>query len=240
MAERIDDIGFGGLKLIQDPGGFCFGVDAVLLADYADVKAGGAVIDLGTGTGVIPLIISRKSKAGRIVGVELQQESAALALRNVEMNGLAGRIEIINADITDLNARFEKGAFDAVVSNPPFIAGHSGVRNLSRAKMTARHETTADLEDFIRIASELLRSKGSFYLVHRPSRLVDIVSLARKYKLEPKRIRLVHPSRTAAPNIMLLHCTKDGNPELRFEKPLYIHRIDGGYTKELLRIYGKA
>ncbi len=239
MCERIDDIGFGGLKLIQDPGGFCYGVDAVLLADYAKVRPNSDVIDLGTGTGIVPLIISHKTSARRIVGIELQPEAAVLAARNVELNGLQGRIEIINSDVSEISGRFDKGSFDAVVSNPPYMAGQAGVKNLSEARMISRHETTADLEAFIRAASELLRFKGSLFLVHRPSRLVDILVLSRKYRLEPKRIRLVHPSRNAVPNIMLLHCTKNGNPELKFDKPLYIHKIGGGYTAELLRIYGK-
>ncbi len=238
--ERIDDIGFGELKLIQRPGEFCYGVDAVLLADYAKVKAGSSVLDLGTGTGIIPLIISHKTNARKIFGVELQQSVAELAQRNVVLNNLQDRIQILKADIGKLPEMLEKGSFDIVTSNPPYMAKKAGVKNKTDARTIARHETTADLEAFIRVASLLLRSKGSFYLVHRPSRLVDILSLTRQYRLEPKRIRFVYPSRNEKPNILLIQCVKDGNPELIFDKPLYIHKLKGGYSRELLEIYDKV
>ncbi len=237
--ERIDEIGFGGLKLIQDTEEFCYGIDAVLLASYAKIKKNSLVIDLGTGTGILPLILSHKTDALKIIGVEFQQKSAELANRNVALNGLSHRIEVIQADIKDIHCQFPPHSFDAVISNPPYIGNNAGVKNRHSAKSMARHETTADLETFFSAASLLLKDRGDFFLVHRPSRLVDCMSMGRRYCLEPKRIRLVHPNRSSNPNIVLVHFVKNGRPELTFEKSLFVYKKNGGYTAEVLKIYEK-
>ncbi|HHU16874.1 MAG TPA: methyltransferase, partial [Clostridiales bacterium] len=173
--ERIDNIGFGNLRLIQKPGDFCYGIDAVLLATFADVSKGGKVIDLGTGTGIIPLILSHRTEETEIIGVEVQKDSYERGLRNVDLNNLSERITMIHGDVNEIAEKklFGKHSFDVVTTNPPYIKGVSGIKNKEEAKTIARHETTADLSDFIRAASFLLKERGDFYMIHRPSRLVD-------------------------------------------------------------------
>lgn len=237
--ERIDEIGFGDLRLIQKPEDFCYGIDAVLLATFAEVRKGGRAADLGTGTGIIPLILSHRTEAEEIIGVEVQQDSYERGLRNIEINNLSQRIRLICSDVKSLtkDEKLRSGSFDAVLSNPPYVAGNGGLKNKMEAKTIARHETTANLEDFIREASLLLRDRGDLYMVHRPNRLVDICTLSRKYKLEPKELMLVSPNRTSAPNILLLHCVKHGRPELKFLDPLFVYDENGNYTDEILKRY---
>ena len=237
--ERIDEIGFGGLKLIQEPEEFCYGIDAILLSDFAKIKRGSIVADLGTGNGIIPLVLSHKTEATKIVGVELQPRVADLASRNIALNGQGGLITILCADVKDLAGHLSPNSYDAVVSNPPYVEKSAGVKNRQQAKMIARHETSAGLAEFFSAASSLLKDKGDFFLVHRPSRLADSLTLGRQYQLEPKRIRLVHPNSAALPNIVLLHFVKNGRPELKFEKPLFVYKKDGCYTAEILKIYEK-
>ena len=237
--ERIDEIGFGNLRLIQKPEDFCYGIDAVLLATFADVRKGAKVIDLGAGTGIIPVILSHRTEASEIVGVEIQQDSYERALRNVFLNGLEDRIRMIHGDVKRLVKEKLVGrhSFDAVLTNPPYVKGGGGLKNRDHAKTVARHETTAGLEDFIEEAGLLLKDRGNFYMVNRPNRLVDIVALCRQHKLEPKELRLVCPDRDTAPNIMLLHCVKHGRPDLKFLDPLYVYKEDGAYTDEIMRLY---
>lgn len=235
--ERIDDIGFSGFRLIQRLGDFCYGVDAVLLADFSKVKKGGRVCDLGTGTGIVPLVVKHKTEAAEIWGVELQKKSFDLAVRNMELNGVSDCIHILHGDVKEAPAFLGEGTFDTVVSNPPYMARGGGLVNGGTEKMIARHETSAGLEDFIKAAVTLLRDRGSFYLVHRPFRLADIIVCCRKYQLEPKEMRLVAPKAAAAPNIVLLHCVKRGKPELAVLPPLAVYQEDGRYTEEILRIY---
>lgn len=237
--ERIDEIGFGNLRLIQKPEDFCYGIDAVLLATFAEVKKGSRVADLGTGTGIIPLILSHRTDASELVGIEVQKDSYERGLRNIALNNLSERVHIINSDVKDLTKdnQLSPGSFDTVLSNPPYVAGNGGLKNKNSAKTIARHETTAGLEDFIREASVLLKDKGDFYMVHRPNRLVDICVLSRKFKLEPKELMLVSPNREAAPNILLIHCVKHGRPELKFLDPLFVYDEEGNYTEEILKRY---
>lgn len=244
--ERIDDIGFANLRLIQRPEEFCYGIDAVLLSSFARVKKQGRVIDLGTGTGIIPIILSHKTEAREIVGIEIQPSSYQLALRNISINNLENKLKMINLDVKNigdggisetLTSILGKGSFDAVTSNPPYVKGRGGLKNKNEAKTIARHETTASLEDFIKSASWLLKDKGDFFLVHRPDRLVDICVLCRENNLEPKKIRFVSPSREKGPNILLVHCVKYGNPELKFLDPLYVYNENGEYTQEIMEIY---
>ncbi|WP_324822567.1 tRNA1(Val) (adenine(37)-N6)-methyltransferase [Sinanaerobacter sp. ZZT-01] len=237
QGERIDEIGFGKLCLIQEPQTFCYGIDSVLLASYAKVKRGSNVCDLGTGTGIIPLILSHKTEASTIWGIEVQADSYQRAVRNVELNQLSDRLRILHSDVLDTKHYFKKGSFDVVVSNPPYMGNANGLKNVDEKKKIARHETSAGLEDFISAAAYLLKDKGDFYLVHRPSRLVDICHLGRNYRLEPKRIRFVCPSYRKKPNILLTHFVKYGRPELKFEEPLFVYEEDGSYTEEILKIY---
>jgi len=237
--ERIDEIGFGNLRLIQKPEDFCYGIDAVLLATFAEVKKNGKVIDLGTGTGIIPIILSHRTEATEIVGVEVQKDSYERGLRNVFLNDLGERVKMVHSDVKQLvkEKKVNPHSFDAVLTNPPYVKGDGGIKNKETAKMIARHETTASLSDFIQEASLLLKDRGDFYLVHRPNRLVDISILCRQYKLEPKEIRLVSPNKDSAPNIFLIHCVKNGRPELKFLDPLYVYKEDGNYTDEIMKLY---
>lgn len=239
--ERIDNIGFGDLRLIQKPGEFCYGIDAVLLSTFAEVIKYGKVIDLGTGTGIIPLILSHRTEAANIVGVEVQKESYERGLRNIELNNLKDRVTLIHGDVKELEEKnlAAKNSFDVVITNPPYIKGGGGIKNKEEARTIARHETTADLSDFIRAASFLLKERGDFYMIHRPSRLVDISIICRQNKLEPKKLKLVSPNRDAAPNLLLIHCVKYGMPELKFLDPLYVYQDDGSYTPEIMDLYGK-
>ena len=237
--ERIDDMGFDSLYVIQKPEDFCYGIDAVLLADFAELKKNARAVDLGTGTGAIPLILSRKFKNADIIGVEVQQEAYERAVRSVELNGLTDRIQMIHADVKDITEILPAGCFDVVLSNPPYNGQGDALTSGSEAKMIARHETTATLEDFMAAAASLLRDRGEFYLVHRPARLVDIFSFGRTLHLEPKEIQFVHPSLGKAPNIVLIKFVKNGGTELRFKEPLFVYDEDGGYTREVKKIYGK-
>lgn len=237
MGERIDDIGFGGYRLIQDPDQFCYGVDAVLLADFSAAKKEDSILDLGTGTGVIPLILYHKSKAQKIVGLEKQREAYELACKNAKMNELSEMIRFVHGDVLCTEMYFKKGEFSLVVANPPYTEKGKGPLSLSCAKRTARHETTAGVADFIKAAQYLLPPKGSFCIVHRPSRLVDIIVACRQHQLEPKRVRFVSPAPDESPNIVLLQCIKNGGKELVVEPTLFIRSRKGVYSADLNRIY---
>ena len=246
--ERIDRIGFGDLRLIQKPEDFCYGVDAVLLAHFA--STGGEqennirlkvkrAIDLGSGTGIVPIILSHKTDIDRIFGLEIQKESFQRALRNIMINGLEKRTEILHGDVSDIEKVINKdfiGTFDMVTTNPPYILNNGAIKNEKIPKTLARHETSGLLEDFIRSAALLLKTRGDFYMIHRPSRLIDICVFCRVNKLEPKGIRFVSPREGKKPNILLLHCVKNGNPELKFMKNLNIYE-GTQYSKEINEIY---
>lgn len=243
--ERIDEIGFGGLKLIQKPKEFCYGVDAVILADFAAKsvkKAPELIIDLGTGTGVIPLILSYKTDAADIRGVEVQTGSWERAVRSAELNSLSHRLTFINGDIKDVGQTWGQdmgGQADVVVSNPPYFKSGGAIVNGLSAKAVARHETTADLMDFMRCAAYLLKPKGDFFMVHRPSRLADICCFGREQGLEPKTMRFVSPSKECAANILLVHMVKGGGAELKLLPTLAVYDSEGNYTEELLESYNR-
>ena len=190
--ERIDDLQRNNYRIIQDPERFCFGMDAVLLSGFAKAKEGDHVIDLGTGTGIIPILMEAKTKASNLVGLEIQPESADMAQRSVELNHLEKKIRIVTGDIREASSIFGAATFDVVTSNPPYMTEHHGITNEKSPKAIARHELLCTLEDVICQAAKLLRPGGSFYMVHRPFRLVDIMVLMREYHLEPKRMKLVY------------------------------------------------
>lgn len=240
--ERIDEIGFGDLRLIQCPKEFCYGVDAVILADYATKnlkKKPDIIVDLGTGTGVIPLILSHKTRANTIIGVEVQVDSYDRACRNVIINGLEERLSFVNEDVKDIEnwAKELKGNVDVVISNPPYFISGGGITNDLTPKTIARHETTAGLNDFLAAASYLLKPRADFFMVHRPSRLADICCYGRSNGLEPKGMCFVSPNMESAPNIVLVHMVKGGGKELKFQEPLAVYDSNGNYTEKLLEAY---
>ena len=247
--ERIDKIGFGNLEIIQNPEQFCYGVDAVLLSEmaakYRSAKGNKIkrVCDLGTGNGIIPLIMSHKIPESEILGVEVQKEVFQLAKRNVSHNGLENRIKIENFNVTDITKIRESnlsGTFDIVTSNPPYTAAGSGMQCANPALMIARHEIEGTLDDFVRCAGELLCYRGDFFMVHRPSRLVDICQTCRKYRLEPKDMLFVSPKPGSKANILLIHCIKDGKAELNVLPELNVRNGVGEYTERVLKAYEKA
>lgn len=238
--ERIDDLELNGLKIIQNKDGFCFGMDSVLLSDFAkEIKKSSTILDMGTGTGILAILLSAKTQDTKITGVEIQPEVAQMAQRSVELNQLEERINILCEDIKKLKEIYEAGSFDAIVTNPPYKKKGTGGMNENEAKLISRHEITASLEDFISIASYLLKDQGSIYMVHRPERLADIMVNLRKYKLEPKVIKFVYPNQEKEPNLILMKATKNARPFLKVEKPIYIYDAQGNYTKDVLRIYCK-
>ena len=236
--ERLDDLQLNGLHLIQDPEGFCFGVDAVLLSHFARPKKKDRVIDLGTGNGVIPLLLAGKNPHCHITGVELQPKQAERACRSVAMNGLTERIQILNHDIRQLGEVLAPASFQVVTSNPPYLPPGS-LTNPREDKAIARHEIALTLQELMAQAAWLLEPGGQFYLIHRPQRLVDIMVLGRQYRLEPKWMQMVHPYGHKAPTMVLLQLSKNGRPELKSHPPLIIYHPDGTYTPQLLACYGK-
>jgi len=237
--ERIDDLQIKGLKIIQNVEGFCFGVDAVLLANFSQVKKGQRVIDLGTGTGIIPILIAGKTQAKEVIGLEIQDEVAEMAHRSVMLNDLSHKVKIINDDIKNAVSLFGRESFDVVTTNPPYKHCGSGIVNPEDKKAISRHEIKCTLEDVISASAMLLKDGGRFYMVHRPERIVDIIYLMRQYRLEPKRLRFVHPYPAKKPNLLLIEGLKHGNAFLNFMDPLYIYDNDGNYTKEIDDIYGR-
>ena len=235
--ERIDDLQLGGLKLIQDTTAFCFGVDAVLLADFAASANSSAMLDMCSGNGIVPILLSAKTNTPRIEALELQSAPADLARRSVEMNGLSHRIHITCGDVMDAVSIYGKSAFDAITCNPPYMPHGGGLINAADTKTIARHETTCTLEDIIAVSAQLLTSGGRLFMVHRPERLVDILTLMRQYSLEPKRLRMVHPSAHKKANIILIEGVRGGGRELKMMPPLYVYGEDGKYSKEIDEIY---
>jgi len=238
--ERIDDLELNNLKIIQNKNGFCFGMDSVLLSDFAkEIKPKSTILDMGTGTGILGILLCGKTRDTKIVGVEIQQEVADMATRSIELNNLQERFEIICENIKNLKEKYKAESFDNIVTNPPYKKQGTGGINEEKSKLISRHEITANLEDFIAIASYLLKDQGSIYMVHRPERLVDILSFLRQYKLEPKNLKLVYPNVQKQPNLILIKATKNAKPFLKIEKPLYVYDENQKYTEEILKIYHK-
>ena len=237
--ERIDDLEYKDLKIIQNKEGFCFGIDSILLVDFAKTVKNSNIIDLGTGTGIIPILLSGKTTNNLFLGVEIQQDIANIAKRSVELNNLEKQIKILNLNILELTDIYKKGSFDVVISNPPYKRVNTGIVNENDKKQISRHEITASLEDFIKVSSYLLKDFGEFYMVHRPDRLVDIFSIMRNNKIEPKKIKFVYPNKNKKANLVLIKGVKCANPFLEFENNLYIYNNDGNYTEDILKIYNK-
>ena len=236
--ERLDDLQLGGLELIQDPEKFCFGVDAVLLSDFAKVKAGETVLDMGTGNGIIPVLLAGKTKGKHFTGLEIQEDTAEMARRSVLYNHLEGRVEIVTGDIKEASQIFGKGSMDVITTNPPYMIGGHGMANPESAKAIARHEVLCTLEDIIRESARILKAGGRFYMVHRPFRLAEILTAMCEAKLEPKRMRLVYPYVDKEPNMVLIEGIRGAKSRMTVDPPLIVYEKDGSYTREILEYYG--
>ncbi len=236
--ERIDDLERNGYHIIQDTRRFCFGMDAVLLSGFARVKDGARVLDLGTGTGIIPILLSAKTGASHLTGLEIQEDSADMARRSVCLNGLEEKISIVTGDIKEAGSLFDAASFDVITCNPPYMTAQHGLTNPEDAKAIARHEILCTLEDVIAQTARLLKPGGIFYMVHRPFRLAEIIVLLRAYRLEPKRMQLVYPFVDKEPNMVLIEANRGGKPRMTVEKPLIVYREPGVYMEEIYEIYG--
>ena len=235
--ERIDDLQRNGYRIIQNSEKFCFGMDAVLLSGFARVKTGARVLDMGTGTGIIPILLEGKTKAAHLTGLEIQEESADMARRSILLNHLEKKIDIVTGDIKEAGNLFQAASFDVITCNPPYMIGQHGIANPDTPKAIARHEVLCTLEDVVKNAALLLKPGGYFFMVHRPSRIVDICCLGRQYGLEVKELQFVSPNRDGKPNILLVHMVKGGGRETKMLPPLYVYDMDGNYTEELLAAY---
>ncbi len=236
--ERIDDLQRNGYRIIQKKKGFCFGMDAVLLSGFAQVKEGEAAVDLGTGTGIIPILLEAKTKGKHFTGLEIQEEVAEMAGRSVRLNHLEDRIDIVRGDIKEASRLFGKASFDVVTSNPPYMNDNHGLKNPDLPKAIARHEVFCTLDDVCREASLLLKSGGRFYMVHRPHRLAEIITALKTYKLEPKRMKLVHPFADKDANMVLIEAVRGGKSMMKVEAPIIVYKEPGVYTQEIYDVYG--
>lgn len=236
--ERIDDLNRNGYKIIQSKDKFCFGMDAVLLSGFAVVKEGERVLDLGTGTGIIPILLEAKTEGKYFCGLEIQEESVDMAQRSVCLNNLQEKIDIVAGDIKVASKVFGGATFDVVTSNPPYMNDNHGLKNPELPKAIARHEVLCSLEDVIREGAKILKPGGRFYMVHRPHRLVEIINTFTKYKLEPKRIKMVHPYVDKEANMVLIEAVRGGKSMVKVEKPIIVYSEPGVYTQEIYDIYG--
>ena len=237
--ERIDDLQRNGYRIIQNKDCFCFGMDAVLLSSFAKAQKNEQVLDLGTGNGVIPILMQAKNPdAAGFTGLEIQAVSADLARRSVELNGIGEAVKIVQGDIKEASTIFGGASFNVVTTNPPYMNENHGLTNPDSAKAIARHELLCTLEDVVREASRCLKMRGRFYMVHRPFRMTEIICTLAKYKLETKRICMVHPFVSKEPNMLLIEAVKNGKPFVKFEPPIIVYETPGKYTEQLLEIYG--
>ena len=236
--ERIDELQRNGYRIIQNPERFCFGMDAVLLSGFARAKKQERCLDLGCGNGIIPILMEAKTEGKHFTGLEIQPESADMARRSVALNGLQDRIDIVEGDIKDASKIFGASSFHVVTTNPPYMTAQHGLTNLYEAKTIARHEVLCNLEDIIRESARLLMPGGRFYMVHRPFRLAEIISLMVQYRMEPKRMRLVYPYVDREPNMVLIEVLRGGKSRMTVEKPLIVYKEPGKYTDEIYDVYG--
>ncbi len=236
--ERLDDLQIGGYEIIQDPGRFCFGMDAVLLSAFAKVKTGEFVLDLGTGTGILPILLAAKTKGKHFTGLEIQPDSADMARRSVIHNKMEERVAIVEGDIKEASTIFGADSMDVITTNPPYMIGGHGLANPESAKAIARHEVLCTLDDILRESAKILKPKGRFYMVHRPFRLAEILNGMSRVGIEPKSMRLVHPYIDKEPNMVLVEGIRGAKPRMTIEPPLIVYEKDGSYTQEILRLYG--
>lgn len=238
--ERLDDLEYKNIKIIQNKNYFCFGIDSILLTDFAkEIKDNSMCIDLGTGNGILPILLSAKTKLKKIYGIEVQKNLSDLANRNVVLNNMEQKVEIINENIKNLGNIFDKKSFDCVVTNPPYKKDGTGIKNENIEKLIARHEIEGTLNDFLGTSYNLLKDNGTLYMVHRAERLVDILYGLRQNKLEPKRIKFVFANINDVPKLVLIKAVKNAKSFLKIDKPLYIYNENGNYTDEILKIYNK-
>lgn len=238
--ERIDDLQCKGYRLIQKPKGFCFGVDAVLLSHFARVKKGQKVLDLCTGSGVIPILMAANTEGEHFTGLELQEDYADMAGRSVEMNGLEDRIDIVCGDVRKIRELFQPASFPVVTVNPPYMTDHHGLKNLYEPKTIARHEVTLSLEDVIAAANYVMPENGTFYMIHKPFRLAEIFQVMKQYRLEPKRMRLIQPYVDKEPTMVMVEGLKGGKQRITIEPSLIIYEAPGVYTQEIYEQYNKS
>ena len=236
--ERLDDLQINGYEIIQHPGKFCFGMDAVLLSNFARVKENERALDLGTGTGIIPILLTAKTEGQSFVGLEIQEESADMARRSVLHNHLEEKVEIVTGDIKEAAEIFGPVSFDVITVNPPYMIGQHGIANASDTKAIARHEVLCTLDDVLRESAKILKPKGRFYMVHRPFRLAEILSKMVAVGIEPKRMKMVHPFIDKEPNMVLIEGLRGGNSRMTVEPPLVVYKEVGVYNDELLAEYG--
>ena len=236
--ERLDDLQIKGYGIIQTPGKFCFGMDAVLLSSFAKIKKQERALDLGTGTGILPILLEAKNEGEHYTGLEIQKESVDMARRSIEYNGLEDKVDVEAGDIRNASGLFGAASFQVVTVNPPYMIGKHGLKNENEALYIARHEVLCTLDDVLRESARLLTPKGRFYMVHRPFRLPEILAKMSAYRIEPKRMRLVYPYADREPNMVLLEGLRGGRPRLTVEKPLIIYQQKGVYTDEIYEIYG--
>lgn len=236
--ERIDDLQRNGYKIIQKQNGFCFGMDAVLLSGFAQVKPGERAVDLGTGTGIIPILLEAKYEGLHYTGLEIQEEMADMARRSVALNHLEEKLSIVTGDIKEASRLFGAASFDVVTSNPPYMNDAHGLKNPDMPKAIARHEVLCTLDDVVREAARLLRPGGRFYMVHRPHRLIEIITALKGYGLEPKRMKMVHPFADREANMVLIEAVRGGKSMIKVEAPIIVYKEQGVYTDEIYTIYG--
>ena len=235
--ERVDDLQ-NGYYIIQDPRKFCFGMDAVLLSGFARVKKGEKVLDMGTGTGIIPVLLASKTVGEYFTGLEIQEECAEMAARSVKYNNLEDRVSIRQGDIKEAVSIFGAASFHVVTCNPPYMIGQHGLTNPHMPKAIARHEILCTLEDVVSQASKLLGDRGRFYMVHRPFRLAEILTAMCEAKLEPKRMKMVHPFKDKDANMVLIEAVRGGGAWMKVEAPVIVYKEPGVYTDEIYSIYG--
>ena len=236
--ERVDDLQRNGYRIIQRTDGFCFGMDAVLLSGFAMVKKGERALDLGTGTGIIPILLEAKTEGEHFSALEIQREVADMAKRSVSLNGLEEKIQIVEGDIREASQIFGTASFDVVTSNPPYMNDAHGLKNPDLPKAIARHEVLCTLDDVVREASRVLKAGGRFYMVHRPHRLAEIITVLRGYKLEPKRMKMVHPFADRDANMVLIEAVRGGGVFLKMEAPVIVFKEPGVYADEIRDVYG--
>lgn len=235
--ERVDELQRNHYKIIQNPNKFCFGMDAVLLSGFVKIKKGENILDLGTGTAIIPILLEAKTEGRHFTGLEIQEESVDMAKRSVALNRLQDKIDIVKGDIKEASNIFGLSSFDVVTTNPPYMISQHGLVNLNKPKAIARHEILCQLEDVVRESAKVLKPGGRFYMVHRPFRLIEIISVLTKYRLEPKRLKFVHPYVGKEANMVLIEALQDGKSMVKIDPPLIVYEKPGVYTEEIYEIY---